>query len=87
MTRGLTDAEVRRLHKATRATLADWNERLRAETSEGIPERVTALRKGMSVHSGFSEPCPDCGALERCIRYTTNETNYCARCNTAELLK
>ena len=81
LTRKLGDEEVARLHDATRSTLLRWTQRLREET-EGFPETVTAFREGMAVHGRFGEPCPVCGARVQRIRYASNETNYCARCQT-----
>ena len=78
----ITDEQVAGLHKATLAVLADWTERLRRESGDVFPEKVTAFREGMSVHGRFGLPCPDCGAPVQRIRYATNETNYCARCQT-----
>jgi len=82
LTRKLTDAEVERLCRATRETLAGWIARLRQETGDGFPEGVTAFRPGMAVHGRFRQPCPVCGAPVQRIRYADNETNYCARCQT-----
>ena len=42
----LTSDEVERLYSATRAVLLEWIERLRAETGDGWPEKVTAFRPG-----------------------------------------
>jgi formamidopyrimidine-DNA glycosylase len=78
----LTDAEVRRLHEATRGTLEDWIVRLRREAGDRFPEKVTAFREGMAVHGRYKLPCPTCGAPVQRIRYADNETNYCARCQT-----
>jgi formamidopyrimidine-DNA glycosylase len=78
----LTDEEIRRLFEATRATLIEWTDRTRAEVGEGFPEKVTAFREGMAVHGRFGEPCPVCGSPVQRIRYASNETNYCARCQT-----
>lgn len=78
----LTREEVERLHRATRAVLHEWTERLRAEAGEGFPEKVTAFRDGMAVHGRFGEPCPACGDPIQRIRYAGNETNYCATCQT-----
>jgi formamidopyrimidine-DNA glycosylase len=78
----LTDAEVRRLHEATRGTLEDWIVRLRREAGDSFPEKVTAFREGMAVHGRYKLPCPTCGAPVQRIRYADNETNYCARCQT-----
>lgn len=82
MTRKLSKDEVRRLYGATRDTLADWTDRLRTATEDRFPEKVTAFREGMAVHGRYGEPCPDCGAPVQRIRYATNETNYCPRCQT-----
>jgi len=82
LTTKLTDAQVARLHAATQATLRDWIVRLRTETGDGWPEKVTAFREGMAVHGRFRQPCPACGAPVQRIRYADNETNYCARCQT-----
>jgi formamidopyrimidine-DNA glycosylase len=82
LSQALTDAEVRRLHEATRAVLAEWIERLRSQAGEGFPEGVTAFRPEMAVHGRYGKPCPDCGAPVQRIVYAENETNYCARCQT-----
>jgi formamidopyrimidine-DNA glycosylase len=78
----LDDAEWARLHRATRATLIAWTERLRAESGERFPEKVTAFREGMAVHGRYRKPCPGCGAPVQRIVYAENEANYCARCQT-----
>ena len=82
LTSRLTADEIARLHEATCATLQDWIRRLRAATGERFPEQVTAFRDGMAVHGRYGQPCPVCGAPVQRIRYATNETNYCARCQT-----
>jgi formamidopyrimidine-DNA glycosylase len=82
MTDRLSDDEVARLQAATRATLAEWTERLRRETGSGFPERVTAFREGMAVHGRYREPCPVCGAPVQRIVHAENESNYCAVCQT-----
>jgi formamidopyrimidine-DNA glycosylase len=78
----ITDAELDRLHHATRATLGAWVERLQRETGDAFPEKVTAFREGMAVHGRFRRPCPTCGAPVQRIRHAENESNYCARCQT-----
>jgi formamidopyrimidine-DNA glycosylase len=78
----LTHIEVERLYHATRAVLVEWVERIRAETGDGFPERVTAFRPGMAVHGRFGAACPVCAAPVQRIRYADNETNYCPRCQT-----
>ncbi len=78
----ISDEQVALLFDATRTTLTEWTDRLRAEAGDGFPEKVTALRDGMAVHGRFRQPCPACGAPVQRIRYAENETNYCARCQT-----
>jgi formamidopyrimidine-DNA glycosylase len=82
MTSKLTDPEVGQLFEATKATLALWTERLRAQAAGGFPEKVTAFREGMAVHGRYGKPCPVCGAPVQRIVFAENETNYCARCQT-----
>jgi formamidopyrimidine-DNA glycosylase len=82
LTSRLAEEEIARLYHAARATLEDWIARLRADTGDGFPEKVTAFREGMAVHGRFGLPCPDCGTPVQRIRYADNETNYCARCQT-----
>jgi formamidopyrimidine-DNA glycosylase len=81
-TNALDDAEWQRLFEATQSTLLTWIERLRRETKDGFPEKVTAFRKDMAVHGRFGQPCPVCGTAIQRIRYADNETNYCPRCQT-----
>src|SRR5690606_36241521 len=82
LTSRLSDDEVERLFAAARETLAEWTERLRAQYSRSFPTKVTAFRPEMSVHGRYGEPCPVCGTPVQRIRYATNETNYCPRCQT-----
>jgi len=82
LTRRLTDEEIATLYEATRTTLVEWTERLRAEADGEFPEKVTAFRPEMAVHGKFGQPCPVCGTPVQRIRYADNETNYCARCQT-----
>ena len=83
MTTNLDDAEIARLFAATQSTLRDWIDRLRKETGDKFPEKVTAFRSEMAVHGRYGKPCPDCGTPVQHIVYAENETNYCARCQTA----
>lgn len=82
MTQKLGDDEIARLYDATRATLVEWTDRLRAEANGEFPEGVTAFRPEMAVHGRYKQPCPRCGARVQRIRYASNETNYCAKCQT-----
>ncbi len=81
-TQSLSEDELATLFEATRSTLEEWTERLRAETGNGFPEKVTAFRQGMAVHGRYRKPCPMCGAPVQRIVYASNEANYCARCQT-----
>jgi len=82
LTSKLDREQVARLRDATLATLAEWTDRLRAAAGDGFPEQVTAFHEEMAVHGRFGSPCPACGSPVQRIRYATNETNYCARCQT-----
>jgi formamidopyrimidine-DNA glycosylase len=82
LTQRLTAGEIARLYQATRQVLTEWVERLRAAAGDGFPEKVTAFRDGMAVHGRYGQPCPRCGASIQRIRYGSNETNYCAPCQT-----
>lgn len=78
----LDDEELARLHAATVQVLTDWRDRLVAEARDEFPEEVTAFRPEFAVHGRFDEPCPVCGNPVQRIRYASNETNYCAACQT-----
>src|SRR5215469_8498523 len=49
MTQKLSAQQVARLYEATRATLAEWTDRLRLESGDRFPENVTAFRPEMAV--------------------------------------
>jgi formamidopyrimidine-DNA glycosylase len=78
----LTEEEVDRLHQAVVDSLTEWTKRLREEVGEGWPDKVTAFREDMAVHGKYREPCPRCGSPVQRIVYASNETNYCATCQT-----
>lgn len=82
LTRQLKEDEIARLYEATRATLTEWTAKLKTESGEKFPEKVTAFRDGMAVHGRYGLPCPVCGDPVQRIRYAENETNYCATCQT-----
>jgi len=83
LTRKLSAEEWSRLYSAARSTLQIWIDRLREEADRAFPDKVTAFRPDMAVHGRFGRPCPRCGDTVQRIRYADNETNYCARCQTA----
>jgi len=78
----LNDDEITLLYEATQTTLIEWTDRLRKETGDGFPKKVTAFRKEMVVHGKFKDPCAVCGTEVQRIRYASNEVNYCPRCQT-----
>ena len=82
LTSKLTTEEITRLHAATQETLLDWVARLRAEAGDDFPVKITAFREGMAVHGRYGKPCPVCSTPVQRIRYASNETNYCPRCQT-----
>lgn len=84
MTQKLTDDEISRLHAAMQRTLAHWTNVLRRQFEKKFPGAgdVTAFRKDFAVHGRFGLPCPVCGTKVQRIRYASNETNYCPRCQT-----
>jgi formamidopyrimidine-DNA glycosylase len=81
-TQKLKPPDLEKLFKATKHTLKLWTDKLRAEATAAFPEKVTAFRKGMTVHGRYGEPCPRCGDKVLRIRYADKETNYCAQCQT-----
>jgi len=81
-TQAIGDDEVARLFDAVRSTLTGWAARLREETGDGFPEKVTAFREGMAVHGRYGRPCPVCGSPVQRVVYADNEANYCATCQT-----
>lgn len=78
----LSNEEIDRLYACTRASLREWIERLREEVGDGFPDKVTAFHPAMRAHGKYGEPCPRCGSLIQRIVYASNETNYCATCQT-----
>jgi formamidopyrimidine-DNA glycosylase len=82
LTDALEPAECARLYRSTREVLRHWTERLRAESEQALPEKVTAFRPGMAVHGRYGKPCPVCGAKVQRIVHAENETNYCPTCQT-----
>lgn len=84
--RKMPEHDAIRLHEATVQVLTEWTARLRAQVGDGFPEEVTAFHAEMAVHGRYGKPCPVCGAPVQRIRYATNETNYCARCQTGDRL-
>jgi len=82
LTQKLSDADVEHLFESIKKTLTDWAERLRSDSRDRFPEKVTAFRPDMATHGKYGEPCPRCGNKIQRIRYGSNETNYCPTCQT-----
>jgi len=82
LTSRMTDEQIRRLHEAVLHTLTRWSEKLRSESKNGFPEKVTAFRPEMAVHGKYGNPCPRCGTPIQRISYAQNEANYCPKCQT-----
>ena len=80
MSTKLSEADVARLHQATKEVFREAIETLRKDKE--FPEGVTAFREWHAVHGRFNKPCPVCGAPIQRIRYADNETNYCPKCQT-----
>lgn len=78
----LTPGEIVRLHAAVQETLETWTRRLRTEVGAKFPDKVTAFHDAMAVHGKYRKPCPACGDPVQRIVYASNETNYCATCQT-----
>lgn len=57
-----------------------WIEKLRAETDDKFPVKITAFHPDMAVHVKYKAPCPDYGKPVQRIRYASKECNYCANC-------
>ncbi|HET6890291.1 MAG TPA: DNA-formamidopyrimidine glycosylase family protein [Pyrinomonadaceae bacterium] len=82
LTQKLSTSDIERLFEATKTTINNWTQRLRAETDDEFPEGVTAFRPEMAVHGRYQKSCPRCGNAIQRIRYASNETNYCPTCQT-----
>ena len=81
LTRSLSAAQIESLFGAVRAVLTEWTDRLRNQAGDW-PDKVTAFHPEMAVHGRYGLPCPVCGAPVQRIVHASNETNYCARCQT-----
>jgi formamidopyrimidine-DNA glycosylase len=78
----LAPDEIERLHDVTVRHLTAFTDRLREETGDRFPEKVTAFHPAHAVHGKHGEPCPVCGSEVQRIRYADRETNYCPGCQT-----
>lgn len=81
-TQKLSTEQIERLYMSTKQIIVHWLKLLRDARGETFPKKVTAFRKGMAVHGRYGQPCPVCDTQIQRIRYASNETNYCPRCQT-----
>ena len=81
-TSALSEADWTTLFRTTQASLIEWTERLRRETGDRFPEKVTAFRPDMAVHGKFGQPCPVCSTPIQRVLYAENECDYCPTCQT-----
>jgi formamidopyrimidine-DNA glycosylase len=82
LTQKMTPQQIEQLYAATRLMLLQWTDRLRGETSDKFPEKVTAFHDQMAVHGKYKQACSRCGNLIQRLRYAANEANYCPHCQT-----
>jgi formamidopyrimidine-DNA glycosylase len=82
LTSNLSEQQYVALYDAAASVLREWTERLRTDNAGRFPSKVTAFHDRMAVHGRFGLPCPVCKTAVQRIRYATNETNYCPRCQT-----
>jgi formamidopyrimidine-DNA glycosylase len=74
--------EIATLFHSCQHVLSHWVEQLKSHYGDSFPVKVTAFRDGMAVHGRYRQPCPVCETLVQRIRFASNETNYCPRCQT-----
>ncbi len=83
LSRKINDEEIGRLFQSVRNVLSEWTDRLRQQTGNDFPEKVTAFHDEMAVHGKFGKPCPVCRTKVQRIVYAENECNYCPKCQTS----
>lgn len=78
----LDSAETARLFESCQSTLSEWKAALIEEWAGKFPTTVTAFHPKMAAHGRYLSPCPQCSNPIQRICYSSNETNYCAHCQT-----
>ncbi len=81
-TQSLQTDEVQRLFETARQVLLDWIDRLKQQSKNKFPEKVTAFHPEMVAHGRFGQPCTVCETTIQRVVYAENEMNYCPRCQT-----
>ncbi len=71
------------LHRARLSPVRMTRQLSEEETARLFEAARATLADYMAVHGRYGKPCPDCGAPVQRIVHADNETNYCARCQTA----
>ena len=82
LTQKMDTEDINRLYASCRHILKFWTDTLRDKAGETFPKKVTAFKPGMAAHGRYLKPCPVCNTKIQRIRYASNETNYCPRCQT-----
>lgn len=81
-TQKMSEHQITCLFAGCVEVLEHWTKALAKETGANFPKKVTAFKDDMAVHGRYGQPCPKCNTLVQRIRYASNETNYCPRCQT-----
>lgn len=81
-TQKMNDSQATDLYNSCIAVLQQWTKYLATESGDNFPKKVTAFKEDMAVHGKYGKPCPVCATSVQRIRYASNETNYCPRCQT-----
>jgi len=82
LTQKLSVEEIERLLAATRATLNSWVARLRDESGDGFPEKITAFREGMAVHGRYKTGLPPLRLENSAHPLRRQRDHYCPKCQT-----
>jgi formamidopyrimidine-DNA glycosylase len=75
----LTDEQMSRLYRATRAVLTDAVAR---SVGQRAAELKSEKRSGLRVHARTGLPCPICGELIREVSFAGSSLQYCPGCQT-----
>lgn len=78
----MNDAQIKTLYESCKFVLQHWKDALAEEAGNNFPKKVTAFKDKMAVHGKYLQACPACDTKVQRIRYASNETNYCPRCQT-----
>ena len=81
LTQKLKAEEIKRLYEATRGAHR-MDRAAAAEAGGKFPEKVRRFARTWRCMDKYGQPCPRCGAKVQRIQYASNETNYCAKCQT-----